>query len=280
MPLFKLEDGEIYYEVKGDSERWLSFIHGAYASHKWWKFQVDEFSKDYKVLTLDLRGHGNSSPLSSKISLEKLTEDLHKLHKHLGIEEIVLIGWSLGGMVAMKYAILYPEMVKGLVLISTRMSKRRFFKIRVTITNLMTRLISMLDFMMLTDFMERKPIPDYEKEFKEALSKGLSKDIPIDYLEEIAKDFLRSSFKESYGFIVKSVAEFWLDESVRKIKAPTLIMVGDKDDRTPVKFSEEINSNIANSRLKIITNGSHYMIVEQPSIVNAEIKCFLKEINY
>lgn len=279
MPSLKLDDGEIYYEVRGSEGKWLTFIHGAYASHRWWKFQVDELSKDYRTLALDLRGHGNSSPLRNKVTLDKLAEDVHKLHEHLGIKETVLIGWSLGGMVSMKYAILYPEVVRGLVLISTRMRRRRFFRILAAANNLMARLRSMLDFMMIADSME-KSIPDYEKELREALKKGLPEDVPLDYLEDLTKDFLRASFKESFDFIVKSIANFRLDDGVRNIRAPTLIMVGDKDSRTPPKLSEEIHRNIANSKLKIIPGGSHYMIVEQPSVINAEIRRFLKEIGY
>ena len=59
-PFINVNGCNIYCEVYGNSGSWLTFIHGAWASSKWWFNQVNEFSKNYKVLTIDLRGHGKS----------------------------------------------------------------------------------------------------------------------------------------------------------------------------------------------------------------------------
>lgn len=280
MPHLRLRDGHIYYEVHGESGEWITFIHGAFASHKWWKLQAEEFSKSYRVLTFDLRGHGSSSPLSHKASLEEFVEDLHTLHRHLGVEKTALVGWSLGGMVAMKYAVTHPDVVRALILISTRMRRRRFYRVRATVTSLVARLSTMLEFAQLIEPMQLREVPDYCEEFRRALRNGVSREVPLEYLEEIVRDFMQSSARESYGLIVKGIGSFDLSHELNRIKAPTLILVGDMDDRTPVKFSHEIHSRIVGSRLKVIRGGSHYMIVEQPRLVNLEIEGFLRELGY
>jgi len=58
MPFVDVENGKLYYEIAGEG-RWLVLTHGARATHEWWRCQVPELSKGYRVLSLDVRGHGN-----------------------------------------------------------------------------------------------------------------------------------------------------------------------------------------------------------------------------
>lgn len=72
MPFIQGEDGAIFYEVSG-TRRWLVLIPGAWTTHRWWRWQVTELSRDYRVLTLDVRGYGQSSPLHRAWSVDLLT---------------------------------------------------------------------------------------------------------------------------------------------------------------------------------------------------------------
>lgn len=109
---FEFDKGKLYFEVVGEGEP-IVFIHGFTLDRRMWKPQVDEFSKKFKVITHDLRGFGKSSTPVDKYSHH---EDLKALLDHLGISEAHIIGLSLGGEIALDFAVSYPDMVKTLTL--------------------------------------------------------------------------------------------------------------------------------------------------------------------
>lgn len=83
MPFVEVEDGRLYYDVSGKRPS-LVLIHRARASHEWWRWQVPELSKDYQVLSLDLRGQGQFSPLKTPYSVDGFAEDLEIFLKEVG----------------------------------------------------------------------------------------------------------------------------------------------------------------------------------------------------
>lgn len=91
MSFIEVEDGRFFYDASGEGLS-IVFIHGAWAFHEWWRWQVPELSKKYKVLSLDVRGHGQSSPLKAVYSFSGFTRDLDILLQKVGIDEAVLVG--------------------------------------------------------------------------------------------------------------------------------------------------------------------------------------------
>jgi pimeloyl-ACP methyl ester carboxylesterase len=83
VPFIEVEDGRLYYDVSSKRPS-LVLIHGAWASREWWRWQVPELSKDYQVLSLDVRGHGQSSPLRGAYSVDGFAEDLEIFLKEIG----------------------------------------------------------------------------------------------------------------------------------------------------------------------------------------------------
>lgn len=117
MPFVEVEDGRLYYAVSGKG-RPLVLIHGAWASHEWWRWQVPELSQSYQIIAVDIRGHGRSSRLEGAYSVDGFARDLEILLKKVGINETALIGWSMGGMISMHYCLQSPAKVKALTLIA------------------------------------------------------------------------------------------------------------------------------------------------------------------
>lgn len=96
-----LETGDgakIYYEDHGEGQPIL-LVHGWLCSSKFWQRNVPELAKMFRVVTLDLRGHGNSSKELTGHTIEQYARDVWQLINHLGLHETVLVGWSLGGPV-------------------------------------------------------------------------------------------------------------------------------------------------------------------------------------
>ena len=278
MPFAYLSNGPVYYEVHG-SGKWLTFIHGMFASHKWWKFQVEEFSKNYRVLTVDLPGHGKSYSLKGKISLDEYTSTVAELHDHLEVDKCVLIGWSLGGIISMHYAVKYPDRVEGLVIISSRCSRKLWkYKFRNFLANVIFGFKTFLEAVSLA--WSAPELVDYKEEIRRELRRGVSDEVPTEYLEELVNEMLDSSLSDSFDYILDSCIEYDVSNEIQKINVPTLILVGDKDRKTPVEYSTEIHSRIKGSILRIVPSGTHYMIVEMPKAINQEIRNFLKQIRY
>lgn len=97
------EDGaKIYYEDRGEGHPIL-LVHGWLCSSKFWQKNVPELAKSFRVVAMDLRGHGNSSKILSGHTLRQYGRDVRRVIEHLGLENTTLVGWSLGGAVVLSY---------------------------------------------------------------------------------------------------------------------------------------------------------------------------------
>lgn len=97
----------------------IVFLHGFLENKEMWVDYVPEFSKKYRIITIDLLGHGNSESLGYVHLMEDNADVVHAVLSELRIRKAVLVGHSMGGYVALAFAELYPEYVKGLVLLNS-----------------------------------------------------------------------------------------------------------------------------------------------------------------
>lgn len=112
---FEVDDAQIYFEDHGSGDPIL-FIHGFTLDHTMWNEQVKYFSKNYRVITFDLRGFGQSSLPTSKYSY---SNDIYNLLKFLNISKAHVVGLSLGGEEAINFALEHPDMIITLSLVSS-----------------------------------------------------------------------------------------------------------------------------------------------------------------
>jgi len=113
----KIRANDIYinYEINGSGD-WLILIHGAGDNLAIWYNQVPVFSKEYNVLTYDMRGHGLTDVAEGDYTSGVWADDLYALINELGVRRASVLGYSLGGMIAAMLATEHPEMVNALVL--------------------------------------------------------------------------------------------------------------------------------------------------------------------
>ncbi|MEU5554058.1 alpha/beta hydrolase [Micromonospora sp. NPDC047793] len=123
MPNGYLEDaaGSLYYEVMGTGDPAV-LIHGFSLDHRTWRKQVRGLRPDFRVVTYDCRGFGRSSCPTGPYSHH---EDLRRLLAHLGIDSAHLVGVSMGGRIALNYALRWPGSVRSLALIGTDVGGHR-----------------------------------------------------------------------------------------------------------------------------------------------------------
>ena len=114
------------YEVHGDGTP-LVLAHGYGATLDMWSEQIDDFSRKCRVVVYDTRGHGRTeAPRDwSSYNVDDYVEDQRQLMDHLGIDSAYVGGLSMGGMIALQFALTYPERIKALLLCDTAASNRR-----------------------------------------------------------------------------------------------------------------------------------------------------------
>lgn len=109
----------ISYEIHGDREPTLVFVHGWSCDARYWRAQLQHFSEKHRVVILDLAGHGHSSMARSRYTMRAFGEDVQAVAEASGGRRVILIGHSMGGSVIAEAARLMPDRVIGLIGIDT-----------------------------------------------------------------------------------------------------------------------------------------------------------------
>ncbi len=108
---------EMYYEIHGEGEP-LVLLHGGVGASEMFGANLQELAKSRRVIAVHLQAHGRTPDVDRPLSYELMADDIEALIAHLGFEKADLMGWSLGGGVALQAAIRHPEVVRKLVLVS------------------------------------------------------------------------------------------------------------------------------------------------------------------
>jgi 3-oxoadipate enol-lactonase len=117
MPFVDLDGVRFHYQQKGRGED-VILIHAVTSNMAIWLFTnlLDTLAEDFRVTAYDLRGHGASDVPAAGYTSADMADDLRQLHAALGLRPALLVGHSFGGVVAVHAAVLFPEMVRGLIL--------------------------------------------------------------------------------------------------------------------------------------------------------------------
>jgi 3-oxoadipate enol-lactonase len=244
----------LYYEEQGKGFP-LVLIHGLLSDLATWRYQIDPFSKRYRVITLDLKGHGQSSKPTREYRVASHADDVYHLLQKLHIAQAHLCGLSMGGMVAEVMAIRYPKVVRGLVLAdSAAMIADYAVSDRLT-------LVKKHDMNWFADWGVKKILRLAKPEAKEHVRKMISR---------VGRD--------DYRLALISTAGFNIAADLAKITAPTLIIVGEKDDTTPLWHADQLHNWTPGSRLVVMKGASHMTPVENPQEFNKLVLEFLAEV--
>ncbi|WP_084185022.1 alpha/beta fold hydrolase [Desulfonatronum thiodismutans] len=105
----------ISYEVHGTGEPTLVFVHGWSCDGRYWRMQVPHFSKNHRVVVIDLAGHGHSGLGREDYAMDAFGEDVQAVVEEVGAEQVILVGHSMGGPVSVAAARLMPGRVIGVI---------------------------------------------------------------------------------------------------------------------------------------------------------------------
>lgn len=115
MPTVSLEDGALHYTQQGSGPP-LVLIHGGWQDSASWEHQIEYFAEEYSVITYDIRGHGRTGKTATAAySIDLFADDLETLLRKLGVEQPILVGLSVGGMIARTVLERQPDSIRGAV---------------------------------------------------------------------------------------------------------------------------------------------------------------------
>lgn len=116
----KSSDGvEICFQIEGKGDTALLFIHGWCCDKSYWEKQISVFSRKYRVIAVDLGGHGESGMNRKNWTMKAFGQDVASVIKHLKLKKVILIGHSMGGIVMVETTRQIPKIVSGLIAVDT-----------------------------------------------------------------------------------------------------------------------------------------------------------------
>jgi 3-oxoadipate enol-lactonase len=275
MPDAQLNGIKIHYEDNGSGFP-MVFTHGIGADSTMWINQIPVFSKNYRTIAWDIRGHGQSETPDSGYSIEQFTEDLHSLICRLEIDRAHIVGLSMGGWISWSYALAHPEKCSSLTLsdsagIMSGYTPRQFEKIK----EMMGAAAHVAEKYGMARFTDTVMSMLFSKNFIDQNPRT------IELIKERVCQAQAKGFAESVrGLFVRLVDEYseaYL-ERLKGINVPALIIAGDQDVLTPLFTQKAIHESIPGSRLEVMAGCGHVPCIERPKEWNTVVMEFLDGI--
>ncbi len=279
----KIRDTEIYFDVDGmglqpDGDRMvkrpvLFLLHGGPGGdHSSFKTQVSPLSGTAQLVYIDHRGSGRSAPADQDTyTLDNNIDDLDALRDYLGLNRISILGSSYGGMVALGYAIRYPDRVANLILSATAASYRfmedaqRIVQERGTPDQ-----VQVCEWLFSGSFESEKQLYEYYK----TMGPMYSTRFDVEQFEHSWNRGIRNFEQLNLGF-GGFLRTFDFTDELHKIRCPTLVLAGAHDWICPPNHSKLIADKIPRANLKIFSKSAHQISADEPEAYLAAVHGFL-----
>jgi pimeloyl-ACP methyl ester carboxylesterase len=256
---------EMHYEVSGKGNC-LVMVHGYTDNLNLWYNQVPAFSERYRVLTYDVRGFGKTEVTRADYSMSLFAEDLRALLEALQIGSACVLGYSMGGRIALEFALAYPEMTMGLILAnsgigetpSQEMQERR---------QMMVGLLQQGDIEVISELMTEA-----------SFSPGLRDRNPAAY-EKYKSIKMQNDPSEYLAVMQAIVAAIDSPADFGSLRCPALIIAGDRDGFMDVRVGEAMRDAIPDAEMHVLPTG-HAAAIEEPEAFNRVVLGFLDRLTW
>jgi pimeloyl-ACP methyl ester carboxylesterase len=247
---------EIVYTSRGSGETAVIFIPGGFADRSFWTNQVKPFAAKYRVIALDLAGHGESGKNREKWDIFGFARDVRTVMEKENISRAVLVGNSLGGPVALEAARLVPDKVLGIVAVDT-------FQDIIT-----------------------APPPDYFPQqarafrsdptgtIRKMVRQLFHEDFDPELYAQVEKKMLKNANPAMGAGLMEFFATYDMDKSLKEDRHPIRCINGDLMP-TQVEKNREIHPDF---NAVILPHTGHYPMLEKPELFNSHLEKILLEI--
>jgi 3-oxoadipate enol-lactonase len=266
MPTLRRPTVTLHYDDDGPRDGpAVVLLHSLLCDRTMWGPVAADLARTHRVLSLDLRGHGRSSPASSLYSLETQCDDLPALLDAAGVARATLVGLSWGGMLAMRAALYHPTRVLALGLFDTSaepehpIDRARFVAMASAFraVGLLPAIEAEVNRRMFCDgFLARSPgeVQRLNGQIRGASREGL---------------FQGTLAVATRGDLLPQLSA---------VAVPTLVVVGDEDRATPPARAERIADAIPGATVERLRGTGHLAAIEQPALVTLALRAFFDRL--
>ena len=266
MEQFKTSDGSsICFQLhpgRGPGAPRVALIHPLGLDGSVWQGVVDELGGRATLLTYDCRGHGGSRKYPGPYTAELFARDLKELFDHVGWTTAVVVGCSMGGVVAQAFAASYPNRLRALGLIDTTAwygsDAPRTWRERAS-NALGNGLKGMMTFQATRWFSDK-----FRAEHEDRV--------------DVVKAIFLANDLHSYSATCEMLGNMDMRPTLGSIDVPVAIVVGDEDYATPVSMSQELHERIRGSTLAVLRGSRHLTPVESPREIAKQLSLLLGRV--
>jgi pimeloyl-ACP methyl ester carboxylesterase len=266
----EMKDGaKIYYEDRGQGQP-VVLIHGWTCSTKFWQRNAPELAKEFRVVTIDLRGHGNSSKILSGHTISQYARDVRAVIQKLDLKNATLVGWSLGGPVVLSYYQQFgSDRVRALGLVDSNVFP--FSPAEWNGHPLKNYNYDLMNATFAADISDPKKFATAftYRMFKDG--KASDKDV-----EWITAELLKTPIWISIAIY----SDFAMSDYVKvlpTVKVPTIVFAGDSAVfKNSLAMGKSVAGQIPHSTFVPIEDGGHLLFYEQPEKFNRALAGFMK----
>jgi pimeloyl-ACP methyl ester carboxylesterase len=257
MPILHVNGKQISYWI-GESgpskgKEPILFIHGAGGGQYTWSFQKPFLEKRFNPIVLELPGHGESGGEGEQ-EIGRYAKHVHDFIKKLNLEKVFLVGHSMGGAITQTLALSTPEVIKGIILVGTGARLKVFPMILEGVKN------------------------HFEETVRKITQFSYSRKAPPEMIEQAVADMMRCRPEVLYGDFL-ACDRFDVMKEVEKIDRPTLILCGEDDELTPIKYSQYFLVRIKGSSLETFRDAGHMVMMEAAEPFNERIEEFVMNVS-
>ena len=250
--------GDMHVRVAGQGPA-LVFCHGFTTTGEFWREQIGEFSRDHRLVVLDLPGHGRSPhPQTRSYTMDAFVADLALVFDKLELEDVILVGLSMGGTIAQRFALAHGDRLRALVLVG---ATPHGLGPDVQVKNVLEA-IDRLGVVAASQAV-------IDRSFGSAASSEL-----------VA--FAREQVAQTPKFVAReaivSLNEADSRADLEHLTLPTLVVCGEEDAITPPSQSQALAAGIPGATLQLISDAAHFPMLEQPERFNAILRNFITRI--
>ena len=259
MPTVSLNGTEVYYEEAGQGPP-LLLLHGLGSSTRDWEYQTPDLARFYRVISMDVRGHGRSGRPPGPYSVAQFAQDAVSLLRHLNAEPAHVAGLSMGGMIAFQMAVDVPDAVRSLTIINSGPAMILQGAQKLTI-GLRFAIVKLLGMKVMAGMIAKKcfPLPDQE-ELRQKFITRVAENDPRAYLDAI-----------------RAISGWSVEERIGGIRRPVLIISSDQD-YTPVDWKRRYAAKIPGAQVEVLKDSRHVAPFDQPGQLNELMLQFLATV--
>ena len=249
----------IHFTDSGGTGVPVLLVHAIGCDHRMWDGLGTALSPRFRVIRMDVRGHGRSAVTPRPYSLDQLADDARDLLDSLKIDKAHWVGLSMGGMIGQAFALRHPQRLRKLVLANTTST---YGTQGPEMWEARAKAVGEGGMAAVKELAMQRYFTD---DFRASSS---------DVVDRIGSGFLATD-PEGYIACCNAIRDLDFSGDLHRIKAPTLVIAGEKDVGTPVAMSKAIADAIPGATLAVIPGAAHLSAVENPEAFNKLVEDFL-----